>query len=132
MPLQAIDEVCLSVEEAEALRLKDLEGLEREQCASEMNISKPTFHRVLESARQKVADALVNGKAIRIDGGNFELANRRFRCPEGHEWEVPFEEMITAPPLICPQCQTPNITPLQLGGFWGKGWRHRHGRGGRR
>jgi predicted DNA-binding protein (UPF0251 family) len=132
MPPQATDEVRLSVEEAEALRLKDLEGLDQEQCASEMNISKPTFHRVLESARRKVADALLNGKAIHIDGGNFELAERRFRCPEGHEWGVPFEEMITAPPLTCPQCQNPNIFPLQPVGFPGRGWRHRHGRGGRR
>jgi hypothetical protein len=38
-----------------------------------MNISRPTFQRVLVSARQKIADALLNGKAIRIEGGNFEI-----------------------------------------------------------
>jgi uncharacterized protein len=73
IPLRDLEEVCLSVEEAEALRLKDLEGLEQEQGAEKMNISRPTFQRVLASARQKVADALLNGKAIRIEGGNFQV-----------------------------------------------------------
>ena len=74
IPLRSLEEVRLSLEEAEALRLKDLEGLEQEQGAEKMNISRPTFQRVLASARQKIADALLNGKAIRIEGGNFEVA----------------------------------------------------------
>ena len=74
IPLRVLEEVCLSVEEAEAIRLKDTEGLEQEQGAEKMNISRPTFQRVLGSARQKIADALLNGKAIRIEGGNFEMA----------------------------------------------------------
>jgi len=79
IPLRVLEEVCLSVEEAEAIRLKDLEGLEQEECAQRMRISRPTFHRVLESARSKVADALTNGKAVRIEGGSFEMAMRRLR-----------------------------------------------------
>ena len=74
IPLRTLEEVQLSVEEAEAIRLKDLEGLEQEQGAERMNISRPTFQRVLTLARQKMADALLNGKAIRIEGGNFEIA----------------------------------------------------------
>ena len=93
-----LEEVGLLVEEAEAIRLKDLEGLEQEECAEKMNISRSTFSRILDIARQKVADALLNGKAIRIEGGNFELAIRRFRCISGHEWEVPFEKMVAAGP----------------------------------
>lgn len=126
-----LEEVCLSVEEVEALRLKDLEGLEQEQCAQRMHISRPTFHRVLGSARQKVADALINGKAIRIEGGNFEMARRRFGCAQGHQWEVPFEVMITTPPQTCPQCNSLDIVPLQPPGWGrgGRGWgRHRGGR----
>jgi len=73
IPLRALSEVRLSVEEAEAIRLKDLEGLEQEPSAERMNISRPTFQRVLVSARQKIADALLNGRAIRIEGGNFEI-----------------------------------------------------------
>ena len=56
-----------------------------------MHISRPTFHRVLGAARQKVADALLSGRAIRIEGAKFEMAVRRFRCLSGHEWDVPFE-----------------------------------------
>ena len=112
IPLHALEEVHLSIEEAEAIRLRDLEGLEQEECARKMNISRPTFHRVLESARKKLADALLNGKAIRIEGGNFEMAMRRFRClKQGHEWNVPFEDMLTGPPPICPECQSPDIQP---------------------
>ena len=73
IPLRFLEEVRLSVEEAEALRLKELMGLEQEQGAEKMNISRQTFQRVLASARQKVADALLNGKAIRIEGGNFQV-----------------------------------------------------------
>jgi predicted DNA-binding protein (UPF0251 family) len=112
IPLHALEEVRLSVEEAEAIRLRDLEGLEQEECAQKMNISRPTFHRVLESARKKLADALLNGKAIRIEGGNFEMAMRRFRClKQGHEWDVPFEDMVAGPPPVCPECQSPDIQP---------------------
>lgn len=75
IPLRMLDETCLSIEEAEAIRLKDLEDLDQEQCAQRMNISRPTFQRVLESARRKTADALLNGKAIRIEGGNFEMVD---------------------------------------------------------
>jgi len=126
-----LKEINLLVEEAEAIRLKDLEGLEQEVCARKMNISRSTFSRLLDSARQKVADALLKGKAIRIEGGNFEMAVRRFRCLKGHEWEVPFETMISDPPEVCPECDTPSIMPLfppglNLGGHG----RRRHFRGG--
>jgi len=128
--LSELEEVNLLVEEAEAIRLKDLEGLEQEECAQKMNISRSTFSRLLDSARQKIADALLNGKAIRIEGGNFEMATRRFRCLEGHEWEVPFETMITDPPKSCPRCKTPSIMPLFSPGMSpGRGrWGKRHGR----
>ena len=128
IPLRILDEVILSVEEAEAIRLKDLEGLEQEEGAQRMNISRPTFQRVLASGRQKMADALLNGKAIRIEGGSFEMAFSRFKCLNGHEWEVPFETMISEPPQLCPTCDTPGIEPLLPAGFgWtGRGWgRHR-------
>ena len=120
VPLRALDEVQLSIEEAEAIRLKDIEGLEQEEGAERMNISRPTFQRVLASARQKIADALLNGKAIRIEGGNFEMTTRRFRCINSHEWDVPFGVMTTTPPQFCPTCNTPNILPIQPPG---SGWR---------
>jgi len=134
IPLRILEEVHVSVEEAEAMRLKDVEGLEQEQCAEKMRISRPTFRRVLESARRKIADALLHGKAIRIEGGNFEMALSRFRCLDGHEWDVPFEAMIAGPPRLCPACSTTEIMPLQAPGTGrgGRGWGRRYqGRYGR-
>ncbi|MFC1933716.1 DUF134 domain-containing protein [Chloroflexota bacterium] len=113
VPMTVLEEVQLSVEEAEAIRLKDIEELEQEDCAQRMSISRTTFARVLTSARQKMADALLNGKAIRIEGGNFQPALQRFACRRGHQWDVPFEVMIETPPRFCPRCNTPNI--LQMG-----------------
>ena len=128
IPLRVLEEVRLSVEEAEAIRLKDLEGLEQEQCAEKMSISRPTFQRELGSARQKVADALLNGKAIRIEGGNFEMAMRRFRCVAGHKWDEPFETMVAGHPRFCPTCNSPDIMPTPTPGWGGRGWgRHRRG-----
>jgi predicted DNA-binding protein (UPF0251 family) len=111
-PLRELDEVRLSVEEAEAIRLKDLEGLEQEEGAKKMNVSRPTFQRVLASARHKLADVLLNGKAIRIEGGNFEMTRRRFRCHRGHEWEV--DTPVGVPPELCPVCRLPDVEPVPL------------------
>ncbi|NLX48797.1 MAG: DUF134 domain-containing protein [Methanospirillum sp.] len=69
----APDVIILTVDEYEAVRLKDFEGLDQRECAARMEISQPTFHRLIVSARRKVADALTHGKAIRIEGGHFRL-----------------------------------------------------------
>lgn len=71
IPLRELEETILQVDEFEAVRLKDLEGLEQEECAKKMKISQPTFHRLVLSARKKISDAIVNGKAIKIEGGNY-------------------------------------------------------------
>lgn len=78
-----LDESTLGVDEFEAVRLKDLEGLEQEECAKRMDISQPTFHRLLLSARKRIADAIVNSKAIKIEGGNIRLSGRRRRFRGG-------------------------------------------------
>lgn len=67
IPLKQLDEVVLEIDEFEAIHLKDLKGFEQEICAKKMNISQSTFHRIIVSARKKVADALINGKAIKIE-----------------------------------------------------------------
>jgi len=63
----------LAVDEYEAVRLKDLEGLDQEKAAKKMNISQPTFHRLVLTARKKIAQAIVKGKALRIEGGIYNL-----------------------------------------------------------
>lgn len=114
--MRLLEEVCLSVDEAEAIRLKDLEGLEQEEGADRMGISRPTFQRILLSGRQKVADALLNGKAMKIEGGHVELA-ARFKCAEdGHEWDQPPGSLPGRPPL-CPHCHSPRAVPVLPAGF---------------
>jgi predicted DNA-binding protein (UPF0251 family) len=123
VPLRALEEVGLTVEEVEAVRLKDVEELQQEDCAQRMHISRPTFHRVLGSARRKIADALINGKAMRIEGGNFALASQPFRCRrDGHEWQVPFEAVASGRPPACPRCQSTGALPVRPGR---PGWRGR-------
>ncbi|MGQ9675640.1 MAG: DUF134 domain-containing protein [Chloroflexota bacterium] len=108
VPLRFLEEVVLTVEELEAVRLKDLENLEGEQAAERMGVSRPTFQRILEAARRKVAEALVGGKALRIHGGDFEVATRRLRCAAcQHEWEVPFGTGQRGCEMVCPVCQRP-------------------------
>jgi len=135
VPLQLLEMVRLSLEEAEAIRLRDYQGLEQEICAEQMHVSRPTFHRVLASARRKLADAVVNGKAFRVEGGNYEMAKRQFRCAnDGYEWTVPFEQMIGDTPPVCPQCHSLDAAPIGPPfGRGRRGWgRGRHGRGWQR
>lgn len=66
VPLSILEEVDLSIDELEALRLYDLKKLEQVEAAKKMNISQSTFQRILSSARQKIAQALIEGKAIKI------------------------------------------------------------------
>jgi len=129
--LAALEEVRMSVGEAEALRLKDLEGLEQEQAAVKMNISRPTFQRVLASARQKVTDALLNGKALKIEGGNFEMALRYFKCAINHRWCVPSDTAAEGLPPSCPTCHTKDILEIMPTGYgYGRGsGRHHRGIG---
>ena len=112
IPMKYLEEVQLTVEELEAVRLKDLEGMEQEEGGKKMNVSRPTFQRILASARKKTADALLNGKAIRIEGGNYEMAQHRFKCRSGHEWQVDNFSGIT--PAVCPTCDTADIKPVAL------------------
>jgi len=70
-PLSQIEEVIILVEEFEAMHLKDYLGLSQEECAKKMNISQPTFHRLINSLRNKISIAFVEGKAIKIEGGSF-------------------------------------------------------------
>jgi predicted DNA-binding protein (UPF0251 family)/predicted Fe-Mo cluster-binding NifX family protein len=73
--LAKLEEVVLKIEEIEAIRLKSHLNLEQEECAQRMKISRPTFQRILSEAYAKVADALSNGKSIRIEGGSYCLGN---------------------------------------------------------
>jgi len=66
------EEIFLPVEGLEAIRLCDLQGMDHETAAKMMNVSRQTFGRILSEARTIIAEALVNGKVLRIEGGHFE------------------------------------------------------------
>jgi len=70
------------VDEYETLRLIDLEGLKQEECALRMNIARTTVQGIYNTARKKIAESLVNGKVLRIEGGNYEICDGRSRCCE--------------------------------------------------
>ena len=92
VPKCELAENLLKIEELEALRLKDLEELEQEECAAQMEVSRQTFQRILGEARKKVTEALINGKAIRIEGGNFTSNICPVRCEDCQtEWQESYE-----------------------------------------
>ncbi len=76
IPLVELEEVALTVEEFEAIRLCDGCGLEQIEVAARMGVSQPTLHRLLKSAHGKIAEALSGGKAIKIKGGNYSISKR--------------------------------------------------------
>ncbi len=89
IPLAMLQCVELTVDEYEAIRLADLEHLYQEEAARRMNVSRQTFGRILDAAHAKVADVLVNGKALSIQGGPVEigapgmLQRNRMPCRRG-------------------------------------------------
>jgi predicted DNA-binding protein (UPF0251 family) len=104
IPMSALKEVVLTVDEFEALRLADYEGLYHQQAAKEMNVSRQTFGRIMESAHKKVADVIIHGRALKIEGGVFKTTEkRRFKCFEClHEWDLPSG---AGRPSRCPSCK---------------------------
>ena len=81
VPGHQLETVEMTMEEVESLRLKDVEGLTQAEAAEFMNVSRPTFQRVLSSARKKAAEALTCGKAIKFEGGDYRLV-KPGHCPE--------------------------------------------------
>ena len=82
VPMLNLDEAALPLDEFEALRLADFEDLPHDQAAERMNVSRQTFGRVLASARKKVAQVLVLGQALRIEGGNCEVKTKKSCCSQ--------------------------------------------------
>lgn len=104
IPARHVQQVTVTLDEYEALRLADLEGLYQEQAAERMGVSRPTFGRILISAHRKVAEALVGGKMLRIEGGQVACApDGRRRCEECQlEWDGS-----DTTGRRCPRCRCP-------------------------
>ncbi|MCP4257941.1 MAG: DUF134 domain-containing protein [Planctomycetes bacterium] len=108
IPVTRLEEVILTMDEFESVRLADLEGMYQDDAAKKMNSSRQTFGNIVNSARKKIAEALVKGKAIKIKGGIYQIEGvKKFKCCEcEHRWE--FAYGIGRPPE-CPKCQSNNI-----------------------
>jgi uncharacterized protein len=100
------------MDELEAMRLADVEGLYHEEAAKQMGVSRRTFGRMIESARKKAAQALTQGMALRIEGGVIEMTQERtFKCTDcKHEWKTPFG---TGRPTGCPACESENFQRVE-------------------
>jgi predicted DNA-binding protein (UPF0251 family) len=96
-----VEEITLKVEELEAMRLKDIEGLTQEECAESMQVSRQTFQNIIDSARRKVATALTQGNAIHISGGNYTSGLCQFKCLKcGEVYSMNYEKDRN----LCPSC----------------------------
>jgi uncharacterized protein len=112
-------EVELTMDEIESIRLADLEGLYQEDAAGHMCVSRQTFANILVSARSKIAECLIKGKALRIEGGKIEAQERDFICQDcNHTWSLSLGSKC---PSECPQCQCPKIKRLLAGQPWEAG-----------
>lgn len=130
VPLRSLEQITLSLEELEAMRLSDYEGLYQEDAAREMNISRQTFGRILSGAHRKVAEALSLGKALLIEGGDFVMIRRDFECLScGHNWVV---QPGVPRPSVCPECngeEVRRVIGIPVPGPSGRRCRRgRHGR----
>ena len=109
----SLGKIQLSIDEYEAFRLADYEGLSQEEAAREMEISRPTFTRLIEKSRKKIADFIIQGKFLTIEGGNIHFRNNVIRCNDcGHIIHADFGESFTK----CPACHSKNLINL-AGGF---------------
>lgn len=126
IPRRMLQTVILTIDEYEAIRLADHLGLEHQEAAEQMHISRPTFTRLIERARHKVATVLVEGKELVIEGGNVDFVRNLNYCRDCGE-TFPSEKEAEQ----CPDCGSENIENLnrQFGGF--EQGRRRHGRRGR-
>jgi uncharacterized protein len=108
IPSTELEEVILSLDEFEAIRLADLEGLYQEDAAEKMNISRQTFGRIIESAHKKVADILINGKALKIEGGEVAVAvdnTKRVKCKWCNKtFNSSLASIDSGKEFICPRC----------------------------
>lgn len=107
IPITDLEPVILLFEEYEAIRLSDYEGMEQEQAAEKMKISRPTFTRIYKQARCAIAQAFVEGKAIFIEGGNYHSDDFWYRCDQCMKLNISSKES-----GICEYCYSKALRKL--------------------
>lgn len=109
----SLEPIELSIDEYEAIRLADHLGMSHDEAADEMEISRSTFSRLIEEARKKIAEFIIEGKQLQIDGGNIHFRGNIIKCQScGHMFNTNFDKNITK----CPACDSDNLIDL-AGGF---------------
>ena len=110
---QELEQVLLALDEFEAFRLADYIGLSHAEAAEEMGISRSTFSRLIEKTRKKIADFIIQGKLLTIEGGSVHFRNNIIRCQNcGHMFRTSISNTISE----CPACHSKNLINL-AGGF---------------
>ena len=110
---RSLNQVVLSLDEYEAFRLADYDGLSHEEAADEMEISRSTFTRLIEKARKKIADFIIQGKLLTIEGGSIHFRNNIIQCEDcGYMFKINIGVSFTE----CPECKSKNLVNL-AGGF---------------
>lgn len=125
VPRRLLKRIELTLDEYEAIRLADYDGLEHLEAAEQMNISRSTFTRLIEKARHKVAEVVVDGREMVIEGGNIDLVNTLLRCVDcGELTPGPVESEAKK----CRDCGSENFEDLGASSI-GRGRRGRGRRG---
>lgn len=108
-----LDTVCLSLDEFEAIRLADSLGMFHEEASEKMQISRSTFSRLIDKARGKVSEMLINGKKLVVEGGNVHFRKNVMKCKScAHLFEATLDKIIKE----CPSCKSQELVNL-AGGF---------------
>lgn len=109
IPIKTVDAVKLLFEEYETLKLADYKNLTQEEAAMAMNVSRPTFTRIYNNARKKIAEAFIEGKAIFIQGGNVCFEKEWYKCNECNEIFSFQADEKNPLPLHCEYCESDNL-----------------------
>jgi len=111
-----LEQILLTLDEFEAFRLADSIGLSHAEAADEMEISRSTFTRLIEKARKKIADFIIQGKLLTIEGGRIHFRNNIIHCQNcDHMFKTGIGSSVTE----CPACHSKNL--LNLAGGFGHG-----------
>ncbi len=111
-----LEQTVLCLDEFEAFRLTDSLCMSHAEAADEMEISRSTFTRLIEKARKKIADLIIHGKMLTIEGGNIHFRNNIIRCHDcGHMFNININKSIAE----CPECHSKNL--VNLAGSFGHG-----------
>jgi len=109
IPRRNLDQITITIDEFEAFRLADYEGHDHLEASVQMQISRPTFSRLIEKARSKIAHAIVDGLELVIEGGNIDFSQGMHRCRDCGEEHI---HAINQTIADCPECGSDNVEDL--------------------